>query len=90
VPDVGGVSIILDMTQETHDLLLKALALPESERAELAGNLLSSLDTTVDQDVDAAWQQEVARRLDEVQSGKVETIPWEEVQQKGRKLLHEK
>ena len=90
MPDVGGVSIILDMTQETHDLLLKALALPESERAELAGNLLSSLDTTVDQDVDAAWQQEVARRLDEVQSGKVETIPWEEVQQKGRKLLHEK
>ena len=78
------------MTQETHDLLQKALALPESERAELAGNLLSSLDTTLDPDVDAAWQQEVARRLDEVQSGKVETIPWEEVQQKGRKLLHEK
>jgi putative addiction module component (TIGR02574 family) len=78
------------MTQETHDLLQKALALPENERAELAGNLLSSLDTTVDQDVDAAWQQEVARRLDEVQSGRVETIPWEEVQQKGRKLLHDK
>lgn len=78
------------MTQETHDLLQKALALPESERAELAGNLLSSLDTTVDPDVDAAWQQEVARRLEEVQSGKVATIPWEEVQQKGRKLLHER
>ena len=87
---IASVSIIPDMTQETHDLLQKALALPESERAELAGNLLSSLDTIVDQDVDAAWQQEVARRLDEVQSGKVETIPWEEVQQKGRKLLHEK
>jgi len=78
------------MTQETHDLLQKALALSENERAELAGNLLSSLDTTVDPDVDAAWQLEVMRRLDEVQSGKVETIPWEEVQQKGRKLLHEK
>ncbi len=78
------------MTQEARDLLQKALALPESERAELAGNLLSSLDTTVDQDVDAAWQQEVAHRLDEVQSGKVKTIPWEEVQQKGRTLLHDK
>ena len=84
------MSIILDMTQEARDLLQKALALPENERAELAGNLLSSLDTAVDQDVDANWQQEVARRLDEVQSGKVETIPWEEVQQKGRKLLHDK
>src|SRR5713101_6241774 len=86
----AGVSIILNMTQEARDLLQKALALPENERAELAGNLLSSLDTTVDQNVDAAWQQEVARRLDEVQSGKVETIPSEEVQQKGRRLLHDK
>jgi hypothetical protein len=30
------------------------------------------------------------RRLNEVQSGKVKTLPWEEVQQKGRKLLHDK
>ena len=48
------------------------------------------MDATVDQDVDAAWQQEVARRLDDVQSGKVETVSWEEVQQKGRTLLHGK
>jgi putative addiction module component (TIGR02574 family) len=57
------------MTCEAPELLEKALALPESERAELAGNLISSLDTTVDQDVDAAWQEEVVRRLHEVQSG---------------------
>jgi len=80
----------LDMTQEAHELLQKALALPENERAELAGNLISSLDATVDQDVDAAWQQEVVRRLHEVQSGKVETVSWEEVQQKGRTLLNGK
>jgi len=75
------------MTHEAYELLQKALALSENERAELAGSLLSSLDTTVDQDVDAAWQQEVALRLRELQSGKVETIPWEELRQKGRKLL---
>jgi len=75
---------------EGHDLLQKALALPENERAELAGNLISSLDATVDQDADASWQQEVARRLHEVQSGKVETSSWEDVQQKGRTLLHDK
>ncbi len=78
------------MTQEAHELLQKALALPENERAELAGNLISSLDATVDQDVDAAWQQEVVRRLHEIQSGKVEPVSWEEVQQKGRMLLHGK
>ena len=76
------------MTQEAHELLQRALALPENERAELAGNLISSLDTTVDPDVDAAWQQEVARRAQEVQSGKVKTVPWEGVQRKGRSLLH--
>jgi putative addiction module component (TIGR02574 family) len=78
------------VTQETQKLLQKALALPENERAELAGTLMSSLDTTIDPDVDAAWQQEVARRLDEVQSGDVKTIAWEEVQRKGRTLLHGK
>ena len=78
------------MTQDAQELLQKALALPENERAELAGTLISSLDATVDQDVDAAWQQEVVRRLHEVQSGEVKTVAWEEVQRKGRTLLHGK
>jgi putative addiction module component (TIGR02574 family) len=78
------------MTQEAHELLQKALALPDKERAELAGNLISSLDATVDQDVDAAWQEEVVRRLHDVQSGNVDTVPWEEVRQRGRTLLHGK
>jgi putative addiction module component (TIGR02574 family) len=75
------------MTQEAHELLQKALALPENERAELAGTLISSLDTTVDLDVDAAWHAEVTRRAREVESGKVNTIAWEEVRHKGRTTL---
>jgi putative addiction module component (TIGR02574 family) len=78
------------MTQEAHELLQKALALPDEERAELAGNLIASLDATVEQDVDAAWQQEVVRRSRDVQSGEVDTVPWEEVQLKGRTRLHGK
>jgi putative addiction module component (TIGR02574 family) len=75
------------MTQEADELLQRALELPENERAELAGNLISSLDTTVDADVDAAWQAEVARRAREVESGKVKSISWEQVRQQGRSLL---
>jgi putative addiction module component (TIGR02574 family) len=89
-PLVAARHIILNMTQEAQELLQKALCLPENERAELAGNLISSLDTTVDHDSDTAWQQEVVRRLHDVQSGKVETVSWEDVQQKGRTLLHGK
>jgi len=78
------------MTQEAHELLQKALAPPDEERVELAGNLIASLDATVEQDVDAAWQQEVVRRSRDVQSGEVDTVPWEEVQLKGRTRLHGK
>jgi len=75
------------MTQEAEELLRKALSLPESERAELAGNLLASLDADVDPNVDAAWQEEVVRRRDEVRSGKISTISWDSVQRKARTLL---
>jgi len=77
-------------TQEAHELLQKALALPENECAELAGTLISSLDTTIDRDVDAAWQEEVVHRLHGVQSGEVKTVAWQNVRQKGRTLLHGK
>ncbi len=42
---VAREGIILGMTQDAHELLQKALALPENERAELAG-LIASLDAT--------------------------------------------
>jgi len=75
---------------EVSELLKKALALPDHERAELAGNLIDSLDTTVDEDAEAAWQEEIARRLNEVETGKVKTVSWDEVRRKGRALLNRK
>jgi putative addiction module component (TIGR02574 family) len=78
------------MMQEAEELLKKALALPEKERADLAGSLINSLDETVDEDAEAAWQEEIARRLEEVRSGKVKTRSWDEVRQKGRTLRHGK
>jgi len=79
---------MLSMTHEAKALLEKALWLPESERAELASNLIASLDTNVDPDTDTAWQEEVARRAREVSSGKVTTVSWDQVQRKARTLLH--
>ena len=59
--------------QEARELLKKALALPDKERADLAGSLIESLDDTIDEDAEAAWQEEIVRRLEEVRSGKVKT-----------------
>jgi Putative addiction module component len=46
------------MMQDAQELLKKALALSVTERADLAGRLIASLDETFDEDAEAAWQQE--------------------------------
>ena len=75
------------MMQDAQELLKKALALPDKERAELAGTLIDSLDSIIDEDADAAWQAEIVRRMEENRSGKAKAIPWEEVRGKGHAQL---
>ncbi len=73
------------MTEEVVDLLKKALALPVEARAALAGSLLDTLDEAVDQDVEASWEREIAARIQELDTGKAQAIPWAEVR---RRLTH--
>ena len=57
------------------DLLQSQLsALPEGQRAELAKFLIGTL-SPVDENVDAAWDAEVERRLTEIESGAVALKP---------------
>lgn len=72
---------------EASELLKHALSLPDKERADLAASLIDSLDSVVDEGVEAAWQEEVARRLKEFETGKVKAIPWDEVRREARALL---
>jgi putative addiction module component (TIGR02574 family) len=67
-----------DLSQE---LLNDALRLPDEQRAALAAVLIESLDDGVDEDAEAAWSIEIARRLRDVQSGHVKTIPWTQARQ---------
>ena len=66
------------MTTDTSKLLEEALKLPVEARAALAGSLIESLDETVDEDAEAAWVEEIARRIRDLDSGKAKTIPWPE------------
>lgn len=67
------------MTAEVSEILKKALALPPEARAALADSLLESLDEVpIDKDVEATWSEEIKRRIEEIDSGKVKPIPWEE------------
>lgn len=77
------------MTEEVADLLKKALALPVEARAALAGSLLDTLDETVDDDVEASWEAEIASRIEQLDTGKAKTVPWTEVRRRlTSKLSH--
>jgi putative addiction module component (TIGR02574 family) len=73
------------MTQEVSELLKKVLALPPEARAALAGSLLESLDDTVDASAEDEWNQEIARRIQELDSAKVKPIPWAEARRQIRR-----
>jgi putative addiction module component (TIGR02574 family) len=68
----------MGMSPDVSDLLKKALELPSEARAALASSLLESLDDTMDASAEEEWNKEIARRIEELDSGKVKTIPWAE------------
>lgn len=70
------------MTRDTRDLLEKALALPEGERIAIVRVLIESLDESADVDVERAWEEEIARRIASLDSGKARTVSWKEVQER--------
>jgi putative addiction module component (TIGR02574 family) len=76
------------MSPEVVDLLKRALALPVEERTALANTLLDSLDDS-DESVQVAWDEEVARRMQDLQAGKAVTVPWEELHQELLAMLNE-
>jgi putative addiction module component (TIGR02574 family) len=59
-----------------------ALALPYDERAKLSEELWWSLDPPAEDlpqaGIDAAWDAEIKRRVEEIKSGTAQTIPLEQ------------
>jgi putative addiction module component (TIGR02574 family) len=76
------------MSPEANELFEKALGLSVEDRGAIASYLIESLDEgEPDLDVEEAWQHEVARRVEEIQSGKAEPMPLLEVKLRARKML---
>ncbi|RJP33667.1 MAG: addiction module antitoxin RelB [Candidatus Omnitrophota bacterium] len=53
------------------------MQLTRAERARLAERLIASLDEDVE--IEQVWAEEVRRRVEELQSGAVQSIPGEQV-----------
>jgi len=67
------------MTRSARELFEEAMRLDVQERATLMRLLIEALDAEVEEGVEDAWRAEIERRMAELDSGSVETIPWEEV-----------
>lgn len=76
------------MKEDLSELLKKALALPAEARAALAGSLLESLDDTLDSSAEQAWNEEIARRIEQLDSGTVKPIPWAEARRQIAAILN--
>ncbi len=75
------------MQRDAADLLRSALALPPGVRAALIDSLISSLDQQVDPAVEEAWREEIFQRLEQIDSGAVQLVPWEDARRRLRSRL---
>lgn len=66
------------MTRSAQQLLEEALHLSPDDRAALASQLWESTEGEPESDAQAAWGEEIARRIAEMRDGTVQGIPWEE------------
>jgi putative addiction module component (TIGR02574 family) len=68
------------MSAQVLEVLDKALALSIEERGLLIDRLVESLDDgPPEEGVEAAWAEEIKRRVDDIRLGRVKTISSEQV-----------
>ena len=67
------------MSVTAEKIRTELAGLDAAERAELAHYLIQSLDSGTDADAEAAWDAVLARRAEEIRSGRAVGIPAERV-----------
>jgi putative addiction module component (TIGR02574 family) len=70
------------MTKSAETVLAEALRLDVDARAEVAAELLASLDGPTDPDAEAAWVLEIERRIAAIEAGTVKLEPWTDVKRR--------
>ena len=75
------------MSKVTPSVLAEALRLEPDARAELAAELLASLDGPADPDAETAWATEIDRRIEAIERGSIRLEPWDEVRRRIEKEI---
>ncbi|MBA4180685.1 MAG: addiction module component, family protein [Anaerolinea sp.] len=76
------------MSTAAEEVLAQAMKLDADEREWVAEELLGSLETMPP--LSEAWQAEIRRRVEEIEDGTAELVPWEEVRDRLYERLHAK
>jgi putative addiction module component (TIGR02574 family) len=67
------------MARDLKEIAAEVLELPLTARAELASQLLESLDDLSEEEAEQLWAAEAERRFAEYQAGKIDSVPADEV-----------
>ncbi len=70
------------MSKAVQSVLADALRLEPDGRAELAAELLASLDGPVEPNAEAAWDAEIDRRVQAIEAGAIGLEPWSDVKRR--------
>lgn len=76
--------------RKVQQLVEEAKQLPYGERAELIEQLIAASAQDADPAIEKAWGDEALHRLKEIEEGKVQLIPGEEVMARARKIIGRK
>jgi putative addiction module component (TIGR02574 family) len=83
--DLKGIMALMTL----RVLEKEVLELPPRARVRLAERILESIDDYADPELEAAWDDEIERRVKEIQSGAEKGIPAGEVMKEARRALNE-
>ena len=73
------------MSPKAEQLLKEAMELPPDERVDIGSVLYNSGEA--DPDIDQSSADEIKRRIEEIESGKVQCVPWEQVRREVRQMI---
>jgi putative addiction module component (TIGR02574 family) len=78
------------MSLPLQDIEAHALQLPVADRGKLAGRLLESLEPATQDSPEAianAWDEEIARRIADLDAGRTQTVSYDQVRAELRALI---
>ena len=67
------------MATELEKVVEQALSLPGSERLSVARRILESVEPEASEEVERAWEEEIVKRVEKIDSGTATYRSWEHI-----------